>query len=126
MIYSTNLNIIFIKTKKVGGSSFEVALSKFCKPNDILTGDASKKIAKNNWQTRVNYKHNDRCIELIEKGVVGDFFDHMSSELIRANLGETLFNNATKISIQRDPLDFLISMFFCFHFRTFLSNVILK
>jgi hypothetical protein len=36
----------------------------------------------------------------------------MSSKLIYKNLGKDLFQKATKITIERDPLDFLISMYY--------------
>ena len=37
MIFFRNLKLIFIKAGRVGGSSFEVALSKFAKSDDIIT-----------------------------------------------------------------------------------------
>ena len=37
MIISHKLKCIFIKPKKVGGTSFEVALSKYCGDKDIIT-----------------------------------------------------------------------------------------
>jgi hypothetical protein len=37
MIVCHERKIIFVKTKKVGGTSFEIALSKFCGPNCIIT-----------------------------------------------------------------------------------------
>ena len=37
MIISHKLKVIYIKLAKVAGTSFEVALSKYCGPDDILT-----------------------------------------------------------------------------------------
>ena len=36
MIYCQNLDIIFFKTEKVAGTSFEIALSKYCSTDDIV------------------------------------------------------------------------------------------
>ena len=37
MIIYHPLKLIFVKTKKVGGTSFEIALSKYCSGNCIIT-----------------------------------------------------------------------------------------
>ena len=37
MIISHKLKVIYIKLAKVAGSSFEIALSKYCGSDDILT-----------------------------------------------------------------------------------------
>jgi hypothetical protein len=37
MNISHELKLIFIKTKKVGGRSFEIALSKYCGPGCVIT-----------------------------------------------------------------------------------------
>ena len=37
MIYSELHNFLFLKGRKVAGTSFEVALSKICGPDDVIT-----------------------------------------------------------------------------------------
>ena len=37
MIICHPLKLIFIKTKKVGGTSFEIALSSFCDASSVIT-----------------------------------------------------------------------------------------
>ena len=36
MIICHGLKLIFVKTKKTGGTSFEIALSKYCNADDIV------------------------------------------------------------------------------------------
>ena len=37
MIYLRDHNLLFLKPRKVGGTSFEIALSTFAGPRDIVT-----------------------------------------------------------------------------------------
>ena len=115
MILCRSLNLIFVKTKKVGGTSFEIALSKYCDSGDIVTPvstDDELTRTQLGYQGPANYLESDRCESLRDSGVRGDFVNHMSCEKIHANLEDSAFDSFTKISIQRDPLDFLISQYF--------------
>jgi hypothetical protein len=115
MIFCRNLNIVFIKTKKVGGTSFEIALSKYCDRNDIVTPisrDDEETRSKLGYQKPVNYRARDRCEGLTKLGISGNFRNHIPSKEIYENLGGKIFGNATKIAIHRDPLDFLVSQYF--------------
>jgi len=42
MILSHEHKFIFIKTQKVGGTSLEIALANYCRPDDIITGISPK------------------------------------------------------------------------------------
>ena len=114
MIYCSNLEIIFFKTKKVGGTSFEIALSKYCNGNDIVTPvSAEDEITRQSlgFQAPVNYQKRKRSCKLVNLGVKGTFRNHMTADEIRNNLGEKIFERSTKIAIQREQLDFLISQY---------------
>ena len=115
MIYCSSLNLIFLKTKKVGGTSFEIALSKYCNEKDIVTPISTEDELtreKLGYQAPVNFLDEDRCDELVAENVRGSFYNHMTGEEIYRNLGEKIFNRCTKISIHREPLDFLVSLYF--------------
>ena len=115
MIYCRDLNIIFIKTNKVGGTSFEIALSKYCNENDIVTPilDPKDESTRSNlgYQGPTNYENQKRTKELINLGVTGKFRNNMTAEEIHQNLGHKIFTKCKKISIHREPLDFIVSLF---------------
>lgn len=115
MIYCSALNIVFLKTKKVGGTSFEIAMSKYCSEKDIvtpITPEDEEVRDKLGYQNPVNYLTEQRCNELISQNVTGNFRNHMTSKEVYKNLGKDIFDKCTKISIHRDPLDFLVSLYF--------------
>ena len=80
MILCRDLNIIFIKTKKVGGTSFEIALSKYCDEGDILTPitpyDEITR-AKLGYQGPTNHENQNRSKDLVNLGVTGNFRNHI-------------------------------------------------
>lgn len=118
MILCRKLETIFVKTRKVGGTSFEIALSKYCDQDDIVTPITPADEAlreKLGFQGPVNFSAENRSHILTDENVKGEFWNHMPCELIHENLKDSAFNSFTKISIHRDPLDFLISQYF---FRT--------
>jgi len=107
MIYCRDLNIIFLKTKKVGGTSFEIALSKYCDENDIVTPispEDENTRASLGYQKPINYDMRNRSTNLLNSGVTGNFRNHMTSEEILQNLGGDIFSKCKKIAIHRELL----------------------
>lgn len=119
MIISHTLGIIFIKTRKVAGTSFEIALSKYCGSDCIITP-----ITPEDEQTRIelgfrkaqNYEESNRTgfkdPNHVNHKIKGVFYNHMPSKMIYNQIDRDIFDNYKKISIQREPLDFLISQYF--------------
>lgn len=101
MIYCKPFNILFLKTVKVGGSSFEVALSKYCGDECVIT------------RCEEDYKRENN----IGRGCqnFGNLVPHTSSNQALQFLGDEVFDNATKIVIDRDPVDRLVSQYFFEH-----------
>lgn len=119
MIICHDLKLIFVKTKKVAGTSFEIALSKYCNQHDIITPITEpdeRTRAALGFQGPTNYAFHHRLKYMLSqhanRKISGRFLGHMSSEKICKNIGQPLFAAYTKVSIQRDPLDFLISQFY--------------
>ncbi|MBM08459.1 MAG: hypothetical protein CMF69_02615 [Magnetovibrio sp.] len=114
MIFCKNLNIIFFKTKKVGGTSFEIALSKYCDESDIVTPISPEdELTRRNLEYKGPVNHLDvtRSRHLVGFGVTGDFYNHMTAAEIYQNIGHKIFSKSTKISIHREPLDFIVSLY---------------
>jgi len=99
MIINHKYKFIFFKTKKTGGTSMEVALSKFCQDNDTITSEFTvNKLG--------NFKNRN----------IGP--SHMTATQlsnIRFNplfKGNNFFDSYFKFTIIREPIDLFISHFF--------------
>lgn len=124
MIYLSRQNILFLKPQKVAGTSFEIALSKFAGPDDIITpiteDDERTRTAKGFAGPR-NYlvtlpdvlKSGRRALRFIRSREREErFYNHIPAKLARTRLGPDCFDRASKISIVRNPYDFLVSVYF--------------
>jgi hypothetical protein len=129
MIYLEKPNILFLKPLKVAGTSFEIALSKFAGPNDILTElrrDEPLR-AKRGYQEPTNFRwplseivkmrRNDILKLLYYKRNRRKFVQHTSAGQARERLGNDRFDGAFKVSIVRNPFDQLISLYFYYIFK---------
>lgn len=122
MIVSHKLKCIFIKTGKTGGTSFEIALSKFLGPDDIITPISKKdeQLRKSlGFWSRQNYRKPlkdytfKELVKLILKGIKSKrFWNHMSAQEIKDRIGDETWNSYLKFTIERNPYDKLVSAFF--------------
>jgi len=124
MIYLRQANILFLKPFKVAGTSFEIALSKFAGPDDIISplrrddeirrslGFPGERNYRFTWQERLRMRVNDQLKLLYYKHKQIKYPQHTSARMARDFLGEGSFDKAFKVSIVRDPFDFLISHYF--------------
>lgn len=122
MIISHKLKCIFIKTGKTGGTSFEVALSKFCGETDVITPiskkDESLKLERG-FASRQNYRKLiseytfGDWIKLLFKGIKPKkYFNHIKSHEVKNKLGQDSWNQYYKFTIERNPWDKVVSKFF--------------
>lgn len=125
MILLRSTSIIFLKPQKVGGTSFEIALSKYASLNDIITP-----ISKDDEKTRRdqgflgprNYSMSylealstdkkEAARALYYRRVPRKFYNHIPAKKARHKLGQDLWNRSLKISIVRNPFDTLVSHYF--------------
>jgi hypothetical protein len=128
MIISHRHKFIFIKTRKTAGTSVEIALSRFCGPEDIITPIAAadeeirhaqggrgpqnfhlprRAILRGMPQRPLSMRDDVRAL----KSGVG-FFNHMGAALIRKRIPANIWNGYYKFCFERNPWDKTLSDFF--------------
>ncbi len=113
------LKLIYLKTKKVGGTSFEVALSKYCSSECVITPISPEdEIVRNALKFRgpQNYLESDRAgfsnPRSINFEFKGNFGNHSCISAVKANLSGRAFANYKTLAIHRNPADGVISQYF--------------
>lgn len=126
MILSHKHKFIFVKTEKTAGTSLEIALSKFCGPKDIITPIAVEdeemrkklgfrsaqnyKMTLGRYMQQSNSKKLQDMIEFFYKGrYPHEFWNHIPASQIKKLINKELWDNYTKFTIIREPVDQTIS-----------------
>jgi len=125
MIISHKYKFIFIKTIKTAGTSIEIALSKFCGEDDIITP-----ISPEDEKTRreLGYRGPQNYLVPIRNFNVLDvasfilkrkrplrFDNHISAKKVRAHIGQQVWNSYFKFCFERNPWDRVISLYYYIH-----------
>ena len=125
MIVLHGHKLIFLKARKVAGTSFEIALSRYAGEGDIVTP-----ISPKDEEIRVrlgftqgqNYKR--PLAELMSRVNARDvkymrklrwplkFYNHMPAHEAKSRLGDAIWQTYTKLSIVRNPFDYMVSAYF--------------
>ncbi len=128
MILSHEHKFIFIKTNKTGGTSIEIALSKFCGPNDIVTrispadeemrsslgytgpqNDMLVKPRYRGWMDSVRHRLQKADRRKTKKA---DFYNHMPASRIRELIPVNIWNSYFKFCVERNPWDRVVSAYY--------------
>lgn len=127
MIYLKQYNLLFLKPRKVAGTSFEIALSKFASHEDIITPIERKDESirqrlqyrgpqnyRLRWREVFDLPRSERLVALAQRRTPYCFYNHIDAEDVREKLGNTVFDKAFKVSIVRNPFDKLVSQYYWF------------
>ena len=99
MIVSHRHEFIFLRPRKVAGTSVEAAMSRHCGDDDVITptGRHQERWDKDSWSNLGRWGSGYR--------------QHDTVERVRSRLGEKLWNQYLKFSTVRNPWDLVVSQY---------------
>ncbi|WP_343080009.1 sulfotransferase family 2 domain-containing protein [Ostreiculturibacter nitratireducens] len=125
MIFLKQHKIVFLKAQKVAGTSFEIALSKYAGDEDIITAIYGKDEAlrkslgfrsAQNAEYSLSEILSSHKLEYLRRRLKGKrlykYRNHMSAEEAFKKLGREVWDSSVKVSIVRNPYDFVVSNYF--------------
>lgn len=111
MIVCHPLKLIFLKTKKTAGTSFEIALSSYCGPECIITPITPDDEEMRRGLGYMGAQNYSRPTWPDGTTSDGSFYNHMSSSEVKRLVPAEVWANYRKVTIVRDPFDAMISRY---------------
>ncbi len=115
MILSHKYRFIFIKNRKVAGTSAEMFLAPFCGMDDVITpfwvGDNEESV-KNEEYNRMFSRNFDE----------GGFFNHMPAIKVREKVYSAIWDDYYKFCIERNPWDKVLSHYHMMRHRYYRKH----
>lgn len=124
MIVSHKHRFIFVKVNKTAGTSIEIALSRDCGPDDIITpispDDEAIRIQREYrgpQHVRVPLRRYGwgEVKRLVRSGKRVEFFNHMGAAAIRRYVGPRVWDSYFTFCFERNPWDRLTSLYYYRH-----------
>lgn len=125
MIISHKYKFIFLKTNKTAGTSIEIALSKICGPQDVITPIEPKdekvrqslgyRGPQNYLLPLTAYTLHDWRFCLKHKLWKKKFVNHMPARRVKPLVAPGIWDNYYKFCFERNPWDRLISLYYWRH-----------
>ena len=120
MIISHKHKYIFIKTQKTAGTSVEIALSRYCGPDDVITPISPKDElvrqelggrGPQNYRIPIKHWTPGDIREMIAHRQVPQFYNHCAALFIKRHIDPHVWNTYYKFCFERDPYTKTISWF---------------
>jgi hypothetical protein len=122
MILSHKYRFIFIKTNKTAGTSIEIALSKFCGPDDVITpiSPEDEELRKNlgyrapqNFQYSIwDYSIRDLVTAVLRYKRKAKFYNHISVREVATQIEKKVWDSYYKFCFERNPWDRVVSLYY--------------
>ncbi|MXG89770.1 hypothetical protein [Nocardioides flavescens] len=107
MILSHEHGFVFMKTRKTAGTSVEIALSRVCGPDDVITPVLEESLRA---ELGGRGPQNHTAPPLERKA-----FNHMPVSMVRRMVGRARFESYLSFAIERNPWDAVVSLFHWAH-----------
>lgn len=108
MILSYQHRFLFLKTRKTAGTSIELALSPLAGKNAIVTRVTAEDEAKRAEGDRPrNFVFDRKAPEKKDRV----YFNHIRAPVVRERIGEEVWSDVFKFSIERNPWDRQVSRY---------------
>ena len=122
MILSHKYKFIFLKTYKTAGTSIEIALSKFCGDQDIITPispvDEKTRLGigyrgPQNYLAPLSDCRLKDLLDLVTKRKRKKrFYNHISARKVKGYIGDKIWKEYYKFCFERNPWDRVISLYY--------------
>jgi hypothetical protein len=121
MIVCHKYKFIFLKTRKTAGTSIEIALSKYCDSNDIITliAPRDEKIRQElgypgpqNCDVPLRFLSKLEWLRMVRYRKRKQYYNHAKAPFIRGHIDRKIWNGYFKFCFERNPFDKAISRYY--------------
>jgi Sulfotransferase family len=106
VIVSHEHRFVFMKTRKTAGTSVEIALSRVCGPDDVITPVTEHDELLRRAAGGRGPQNHESPPRLGRKA-----FNHMPVSMVRKMLGRRTFESYLSFAIERNPWDAVVSLY---------------